>query len=62
MQKNTIITTSAVVLFLLGIIHLIRIFYGWEMKINQLEIPTWTSFIGTAVPIFLSYKLLKIRN
>ena len=32
MKKNTIITAAAIVLFLAGISHLIRIFYEWEIK------------------------------
>tara|TARA_B100001142_G_C13785755_1_gene442968 strand:+ start:99 stop:287 length:189 start_codon:yes stop_codon:yes gene_type:complete len=62
MKKNTIITTGAIVLFLSGISHLIRIFYGWDIVINKWNMPTWVSFIGAGVTMFLSYKLLKIRQ
>ena len=60
MEKNNIITAAAIVLFLAGSTHLIRIFYGWELTVNELEIPIWVSFIGTIIPIFLSYNLLKL--
>ena len=62
MKKNTIITAGAIVLFLTGISHLIRIFYGWDIVIDKWDTPTWVSFIGSVIPIFLSYKLLKIRD
>jgi hypothetical protein len=62
MEKNKIITAAAIVLFLAGIAHLIRIFYGWEIKIHEWNMPTWLSFIGTIIPLFLSYSLLKLRK
>ena len=62
MKKHTIITAAAIVLFLAGISHLIRIFYGWDIEIDNWNMPTWVSFIGSVIPIFLSYKLLKIRE
>ena len=62
MKKNTIITVASIVLFLTGISHLIRIFYGWELRVNEWEMPIWVSFIGTAIPLFLSYNLLKQRK
>ena len=64
MNRNTniIITCSSILLFLVGIIHLIRLFYGWNVIIQETEIPLWVSLIGTSIPIFLSYQLLKIRG
>jgi len=62
MEKNRIITAAAIVLFLAGIAHLIRIFYGWEIKIHEWNMPAWLSFIGTIIPLFLSYSLLKLRK
>ena len=67
MKKNTIITASSIVLFLAGISHLIRIFYGLEINIYHegkivWEIPTWGSFLGTIIPLFLSYNLLKLKK
>ena len=62
MKKNKIITAAAIVLFLAGIAHLIRIFYGWELTVNEWELPIWMSFTGTIIPIFLSYNLLKLRK
>ena len=62
MEKNKIITAAAIVLFLAGISHLIRLFYGWDIIINGWKMDTWVSFIGTIIPLFLSYSLLKLRK
>ena len=47
MNRNTniIITCSSILLFLVGIIHLIRLFYGWKVFIQETEIPLWISLI-----------------
>jgi len=53
MNKNKIITAAAIVLFLAGISHLIRIFYGWEITMSEWEMPIWVSFIGGDYPYIL---------
>ena len=62
MRKNTIITAAAIVLFLAGISHLIRIFYGWEIKIGEWNMPTVVSLISVIITLFLSYNLLKLKK
>ena len=62
MNKNKIITAAAIVLFLAGISHLIRIFYGWEITISEWEMPIWVSFTVGTITIFLSYKLLILKK
>ena len=62
MKKNTIITAASIVLFLAGISHLIRIFYGWEIKIDEWNMPTLVSFIGAVIPLFLAYNLIKMKK
>tara|TARA_B100000767_G_scaffold73823_1_gene70527 strand:+ start:823 stop:1011 length:189 start_codon:yes stop_codon:yes gene_type:complete len=62
MNKNKIITAAAIVFFLAGISHLIRIFYGWEITISEWEMPIWVSFTAGTITIFLSYKLLTLKK
>ena len=68
MRKNTIITAAAIVLFLAGISHLIRIFYDWDIEIiskisgNIWEIPPWGSFISAIITLFLAYNLVKMKK
>ena len=68
MKKNKIITAAAIVLFLAGIAHLIRIFYDWDIEIiskiseTTWEIPLWGSFISAIITLFLAYNLIKMKN
>ncbi len=61
MKKNSLITITAILLFIFGILSLLRIFYGWEITLNKSEIPIWVSLICAIISMFLSYNLLKIR-
>jgi len=62
MKKNTLLTTVSIFLFILGILNLIRIFYGWNITINKYNIPVWASFVGAAIPLYLAKSILKIRK
>ena len=62
MKKNKIITAAAIVFFLAGIAQLTRIFFGWKLTVKEWKLQIWVSFIGTIIPIFLSYNLLKLRK
>ena len=62
MNKNNLITISSILFFLVGTAHLIRIFYGWDVTINECEIPMWISFIGIAIPLYLAKSILKLRQ
>lgn len=43
-------TTIAVVIFaLVAVVHLIRLFTGWEIIVNGYAIPIWASFVALIV-------------
>ena len=43
-------TTIAVALFaLVAVVHLLRLFTGWEVVLNGFVVPTWVSFPGLVV-------------
>lgn len=43
-------TTIAVLIFaVICVGHLVRVFTGWPIKINAIDIPTWVSVIGAVV-------------
>ena len=62
MKKHTIITAAAIVLFLAGISHLIRIFYDWDIIIDKWDMPIWISFISAIITLFLAYNMVNINK
>jgi hypothetical protein len=54
-QKTTFNTVAGVAFLIVAVIHLLRIFYGWEVSVGGLIIPLWVSYLGVVVPGLLSY-------
>jgi sterol desaturase/sphingolipid hydroxylase (fatty acid hydroxylase superfamily) len=51
-------TTIAIVIFsFIAIGHLIRMFFGWEVMINDIHIPLWVSGIAVIIFVELAYML-----
>ena len=51
-------TTIAIVIFsFIAIVHLIRMFFGWEVMINGIYIPLWVSGIAVVIFVELAYML-----
>ena len=43
-------TTIAVIVFaLVAVVHLLRLFYGWEVVVASVVIPMWVSWLGLVV-------------
>lgn len=45
---------------LIGLLHLLRIFYGWEAVIGGVAIPSWASWTALAFAGLLSYSGLRL--
>ena len=51
-------TTVAVVLFaLVALVHLSRLFYGWEVTVNGMVVPKWVSGPGLVITAWLALML-----
>ena len=43
-------TTIAIVIFtLIALLHILRLFFGWEVIVNQIVIPIWASVLGLII-------------
>ena len=50
---------TALFLFLVALIHLVRLISGWEILVNGNAIPLWASVIGMIIPSFLAVMLYR---
>jgi len=51
-------TTIAIVVFsLIAFIHLLRLFFGWEVTINGLILPIWMSVPGFLIASGLAFMI-----
>jgi len=62
MTKNNFLSVVSFIFLIVGIVHAMRLFNGWEVQIGDLMLPVWVSWIGVVVAFYLSYsgfRLLK---
>lgn len=44
------VTLLAILVFgLVALVHLLRLFFGWEVTINGAAVPTWVSIVGVVI-------------
>ena len=48
-------TVTATLFFVVAIIHLLRIIFGWQVEIGGLSIPFWVSWLGVLAAGALAY-------
>jgi hypothetical protein len=49
-RRNKPFTTVAVILFvLIAVVHLLRLFFGWEVTVNGMIVPKWASGPGLVI-------------
>lgn len=56
MSTKTYYSMTVSVFFLLALLHLPRIAFGWSAIINGVTIPLWVSWFGVALAGYLSYR------
>jgi hypothetical protein len=46
---KTYANVSATIFLLVAIAHLLRVIFGWEVRIGNLDIPQWVSWLALVV-------------
>ena len=55
LNRKTYMTVTATLFFVVAIIHLLRIIFGWQVEIGGLSIPFWVSWLGVLAAGALAY-------
>lgn len=55
MNKHNYVYVVSYIFLLIGVVHALRLLYGWEVEVGNNDIPMWVSWVGTLVPLYLSY-------
>ncbi|MBI3046669.1 MAG: hypothetical protein HYY86_04000 [Candidatus Harrisonbacteria bacterium] len=62
MSIKAFYSTVGAVFFLILVLHLARIIFGWNAVIGGVSIPMWASWIAVAVAAFLLYQGYKFSK
>jgi hypothetical protein len=52
---KTYANVSATIFLLVALAHLLRVIFGWEVRIGALDIPGWVSWLALVVTAVLAY-------
>lgn len=60
MSQKSFASTAGVIFFVVTVVHGLRVLYGWNVVINNWEMPLWTSGVGVVVAGYLAYHGLRL--
>jgi len=53
---------TAVLFFLIALLHAVRLLRGWQVIIEGAVVPMWISWIGLAVAAYLAYEGFRLAR
>ena len=53
---------TAVLFFLIAVLHFVRLLRGWQVTIEGAVVPMWISWIGLAVAAYLAYQGFRLAR
>lgn len=56
MNQKMFCAVTGIFFFLIALLHMLRIFYGWNAVIAGLTIPIWVSWIAVVLSLYLAYQ------
>ena len=54
MTQRTFSLVTAVLFFLIAMLHAVRLLRGWQVTIEGTVVPIWVSWIGLAIAVYLA--------
>ncbi|OGI59500.1 hypothetical protein A2814_03125 [Candidatus Nomurabacteria bacterium RIFCSPHIGHO2_01_FULL_38_19] len=62
MIKNNFVFVVSAVFLIIGVIHVLRVFGGWEVQIENSVIPMWVSWVAVIVAFYLSFQGFRLAK
>jgi len=53
---------TGVIFLLIAVLHLARLFYGWEAVIGSVAIPLWASVLGAVIAGVMAYQSFRLSR
>jgi uncharacterized membrane protein len=62
MTQRTFSLVTAVLFFLIALLHAVRVVRGWQVTIEGAVVPIWISWVGLAVAAYLAYEGFRLAR
>jgi len=54
MSQKTFSLVAAVIFLVVGLMHALRLFFGWQAELNGWIVPLWVSWVGLVIGLYLA--------
>ena len=61
MTQKSFYAVAGLVFLAVGTLHLIRVLYGWDVRIHTLDMPMWVSYLAIVLAGYLAHYGLSRR-
>ncbi len=62
MTQRTFSLVTAVLFFLIGLLHAVRLLRGWQVTLAGALVPIWISWIALAIAAYLAYEGFRLAS
>ena len=62
MTQRIFSLVTAVLFFLIALLHAVRVVRGWQVTIEGAVVPIWISWVGLAVAAYLAYQGFRLAR
>lgn len=62
LKQTDYIRVTGLIFLVVAVLHILRIFTGFEVEIANNELPVWVSIIGAAIAGYLAYSSQKLKK
>ena len=54
MSQKTFSLVATVVFLMVGLMHALRLFFGWHVELKGWIVPLWVSWVGLVIGLYLA--------
>jgi hypothetical protein len=62
MNQNSYSIATGIIFLLIGLLHLLRVLYGWDAIVAGWSVPIWISWVALVVAGYLAYEGFRLRT
>ena len=62
MSKRSYLSVVSFLFLAIAVLHILRVWYGWEGQIGTFVVPMWFSWVAIVVGLYLSWTGLKLKK
>ena len=62
MSQKAFLLVAAIIFLLVGLLHVLRLVYGWTVVIGGWSVPMWVSWVALIVAALLAYEGFRLSK